>query len=221
MKLIPNTYVTGKNGHYVFKENALFSALVRASEHPDHPDLEEFFQLNAPRIPFALIEQATRFLREVYRRHKTEAILLLTFTAKDGWALYVPRQKPTGLHVLYENDEHRRVVGSIHSHPGISTRPSCTDDEDETEFDGMHFIINPLEVLPNGMTVHATVNGTRFPFKPDEILAEVPEVVEDVPAEWLAKVTHDVFLASPESLGNSDSRLLQDNLFDFDPRCWA
>lgn len=214
----PYSYLTGKDGHYLFKKNEVFSALVRASQHPDHPDLEEFFQLNAPQIPFVLIEQATRFLRAVYHRHKTEAILLLTYTAEDGWGLYIPRQTPSTLHVDYENDERRRVVGSIHSHPGMSTSPSCTDDEDETEFDGIHFIINPLDVLPHGMTAHATVNGSRFPFKPDEIFSSVPQAAEDVPAEWLAKV---VTRATPTLLTKKEEESLQENLFDFDERFLA
>lgn len=78
--MTPNSYLTGKEGHYVFKENPVFSALVRASLHPDFPELDEFFQLNAPKIPFALIALATRFLRVVYDLHKTEAILLLTYS---------------------------------------------------------------------------------------------------------------------------------------------
>lgn len=219
MKFTPNSYVTGRDGHYVFKKNDLFSALVRASEHPDHPELDEMFELTAPRIPLSLVESANRFLREVYRRHRTEAILLLTFTTQDGWGLFVPRQKATGVHVSYENDENRRVVGSIHSHPGMGTSPSCTDDEDETEFDGVHLILNPLELLPSGMTAHATVNGTRFPFKPEEILAALPPCAEDVPEEWLAKVDRETVV--PGFLTDSEKSGLHDDLFDFEPRCWA
>lgn len=78
--MTPYSYLTGKDGHYVFKKNPVFSSLVRASDHPDFPELDEFFQLNAPKIPFDLVVQATSFLRAVYQQFKTEAILLLTYS---------------------------------------------------------------------------------------------------------------------------------------------
>lgn len=116
--------------------------------------------------------------------------------------------------MTYENDEHKRVVGSIHSHPGISTNPSCTDDEDECELDGLHFIVNPLEHFPHGINAHATVNGTRFRFDPEYVLTDLPAPDDSVPQEWLAKVdVPDTSLSEP--LTEFQERLLQDELFTF------
>lgn len=117
--------------------------------------------------------------------------------------------------MTYENDEHKRVVGSIHSHPGISTLPSCTDDEDECAIDGLHMIVDPLDFLPHGMTAHATVNGTRFRLKPEDILTQIPEVKDDVPEAWLAKVVMPK-TSTPEPVEH-----VQEDLFDFDFRAWC
>jgi hypothetical protein len=126
-------------------------------------------------------------MEKVYETHKSEALVLLTHDNGE-WGLHVPEQSVSAARVEYTNDEKRRVVGSIHSHPGFSSTPSGIDEADEQDFDGIHIVTSCFQPVPGGITAFAVVNGRRFRIPPENLIEglEWPQV--SFPEEWLAKV---------------------------------
>lgn len=196
----PFAYVTGRDGHYLLKRNGIFEAVVKIDCHPDYEPVQQHFRLTAPRIPYVVIEQAASFLRAVYDRHGTEAVALLCYHVDTGWTLSIPRQTVSSFSVAYDNHEHKRVVGSIHSHPGIEATASVTDELDEADFDGVHIVINPLSTLEHGMTVTASVNGRRFPLPLESVVDDLPSRANGVPEAWLSQVNPVGHLAGSQGM---------------------
>ena len=127
------------------------------------------------------------FFHAVYQQHKSEAMVLLCYE-KDTWSVYVPEQEVSGCSVKYTNDDHRRVVGSIHSHPGFGTHASSTDDEDELNFDGLHLIISSFDEVKPEIACSIVINGRRTQLKSEEIIEGINEPVKMTNPEWLKKV---------------------------------
>lgn len=116
-----------------------------------------FFSL--PGIPWSLIQDIDDFFRKVDDKFDTEAIVLFTYddryketdTPSDGWGVVIPDQTNTAGSCDYkpesivdqlpdpgEGYENIHVVGSAHSHPGMSAYCSGTDKADQASFDGIH-----------------------------------------------------------------------------------
>ncbi|MBI3098426.1 MAG: Mov34/MPN/PAD-1 family protein [Planctomycetes bacterium] len=180
-------YVTGHDGHYLLKRNRLFEASVRVACVPGHPEQREFFRLKVARIPMSLVRQVLSFMKGVYEAHHSEALALLTFEGGE-WGVHVPSQEVSEATVKYENSERRRIVGSIHSHPGFSSEPSGTDEHDEMNFDGIHIVTAGFIPIPAAMTAFAAVNGRRFRVPIEEVVEGMDSVETSFPEEWLAKV---------------------------------
>lgn len=185
------SYLVGREGHYLHKQNGIFKACVKVASNPEFEKIDESFTLTAAKIPMALFKQALAFMARVYEEFRSEGIVLFCYDPKEGWSLYIPRQKVGGLHVEYENDERRRVVGSIHSHPGIAPHASGIDEKDELAFDGLHMIVSGFTIPTCGLSVVAVVNGRRFQVQAQAAIEGFEAVQADVPDLWLQKVARD------------------------------
>ncbi|NUQ35406.1 MAG: Mov34/MPN/PAD-1 family protein [Planctomycetaceae bacterium] len=184
----PFAFITASGGHYLFKRNSIFEACVRTDQLPGLEEQKEFFHLKTPLMPLILFRQALAFMEAVYEKHRSEAMLLLTFD--DGqWGLHVPKQTVSRAGIKYENNEHCRAVGSIHSHPDMHHHPSATDEHDECDFDGIHLIVSSFDPAPSSTACFAVVNGKRFELDPGVVIEGMGREKIDIPAEWLSKVS--------------------------------
>jgi hypothetical protein len=110
--------------------------------------------------------KAIAFFHAVYKRHYTEAAVLLHYSHEHGWDITVPAQKATSAHVDYKMDERIEgylCAGTMHSHGYMSAFHSGTDQHDEAEWDGIHITIGNLNKHPLfSMEAEMVVNGCRF-----------------------------------------------------------
>jgi len=180
-------YIVARNGYYVVKRNCVFESCTKIDEIPDLPEQEETFDLMAKKIPYTLIKEVLAFFYEVYKQHKSEAMVLLCYE-NDEWSIYVPEQEVSGMSVKYNNDR-KHVVGSIHSHPGFGTSASRTDEKDEENFDGIHIIISKFDEVRPELSCYVAINGRRALIEAETIIEKVEEH-ETVNKEWLGKVKH-------------------------------
>ena len=122
-------YIVAKDGYYVLKKNNVFESCTKIDAIPDLSEQEETFDLKAKKIPYSLIKEVLAFFYEVFKQYKSEAMVLLCYS-EDNWSLVVPDQEVAGASVKYSNN-HKHVVGSIHSHPGFGAFASGTDERDD------------------------------------------------------------------------------------------
>ena len=126
-------------------------------------DVEEEATYSMPAIPNILIDKLDQFFRLVDAQHGSESIVMLTYdTTKEGpegWGILVPDQTNTSVHCNYDPDSIAQVkpdevmiVGSVHSHPGMSAYASGTDHADQADFDGIHITFGWQKSINNGAT---------------------------------------------------------------------
>jgi len=159
---------------------------------------------NMPAIPHILIDKLDQFFRLVDAQHGTESIVMLTYDLNkegpDGWGILVPDQTNTSVHCNYDPDsiaqikpDNVMIVGSVHSHPGMSAYASGTDHKDQADFDGVHITFGWQKSVNNGATqyyIEMQMAGKAYKLDPEDVFEDMilhkapdPDVVE-----WTGKV---------------------------------
>ena len=177
--------------------------------------LEEEAIYNMPAIPHILIDKLDQFFRLVDAQHGTESIVMLTYDldkeGPDGWGILVPDQVNTSVHCNYDphsiaevKPDNVMIVGSVHSHPGMSAYASGTDHKDQADFDGIHITFGWQKSVNNGATqyyIEMQMAGKAYKLDPEDVFEDLilnkapdPDVVE-----WSGKVKK----VSPPKAGGS------------------
>jgi hypothetical protein len=191
---VPFAYVTARGGHFLKKRGPFFEACVRVAEIPTLEEERESYTFLGPKIPAALFSRILAFFHGVHREHGTEGAVLLTFEG-GRWDVLVPEQETTGASVKYKIPAGQHVAGSVHSHPGFTSKFSVTDEKDEAEFDGVHACIGSGGFLKADVSVAAVVSGRRIELDPEDII-EGYDTDAEFPLEWLSRVTAENFQKS-------------------------
>jgi hypothetical protein len=127
----------------------------------------------------------------VYRRHKSEAIVLLLYDlATREYELSVPEQQVAGGHLAYvigPTPTGKIRVGSIHSHAEADAFHSPVDDGDEEHDDGLHVTVGNLDGIFS-LSCSLVVDGRRFSLRSRDIFGPLPgEASGEV---WYEALTH-------------------------------
>lgn len=167
------------------------------------------FTNRLPKIPFSLINKMDAFFREVDRLHHSESIVMLVFDTRffdtdnpsDGWGAVVPKQKNTAAFcdydptsVVEELEPEVILVGSAHSHPGMSAYASGTDHKDQADWDGIHITYGWMSSKNGGATeyyVETQYAGYKWARTLDEIaeMAPRPTVPKEELEDWIGNVS--------------------------------
>jgi hypothetical protein len=183
-------YLLTRDGLYLARRGELFTTELRVQGLPWLAPHAERASLHLPaRVPARLVDRAIAFFQAVFRRMRSEAILLLYYLpAERRYELLAPAQDVTPFtcqYTLGPTPDGWVRVGSLHSHGELEAGHSDVDAEDERFEDGLHFTIGGLDALPR-VACELAVAGRRFPVP----LAEVVEPRQEAPfpTEWLASV---------------------------------
>jgi hypothetical protein len=184
-------YLLGKEGVFLHKTTHFYAATIKVDGIGGLGKVKEQLALTSSfrKIPWEVIKEALTFFRAVYAKHKAEGIVLLGYDkAEERWFLIPVEQEVQGAHVDYKVNGSKGAVGTIHSHPSFGAFYSGTDDHDDDQFDGIHIVLGQItEEIPK-IEVSAVVNGNRFTFKPDQVIAGIPRPKkEDKTHEWMDK----------------------------------
>jgi hypothetical protein len=151
-----------------------------------YSDLEEEAVYNMPPIPHVLVDKLDQFFRLVDAQHGSESIVMLTYDLEkegsEGWGILVPNQSNTAVHCNYDPNsiaevkpDNVMIVGSVHSHPGMSAYASGTDHKDQADFDGIHITFGWQKSVQNGATqYYAEMQMSGHAYKLD-----IEDVFED------------------------------------------
>jgi len=171
---------------------------------PTFVSVQETCSYSMPPIPHILIDKLDQFFRLVDAQHGTESIVMLTYdldkTGSEGWGILVPDQTNTSVHCNYDphsiaevKPDNVIIVGSVHSHPGMSAYASGTDHKDQADFDGIHITFGWQKSVNNGSTqyhIELQMSGKAYTLSPEVVFEDYvidrspdPDVVE-----WSQKV---------------------------------
>lgn len=162
-----------------------------------------WFQL--PKIPRTIIRDLDAFFRKIYEKLGTEAIVLLTYDpaklGKDdeatGWGVLTPKQANGAgscdydpASVVDDKPDGHMIVGSVHSHPGMSAFASHTDVQDQANFDGLHITFGwPKGAKVTEYHIEMQMGGGRFTCTEDMCFEDVYENPPgEMVDEWITKV---------------------------------
>ena len=188
----PIHYLVTADGLFLVKENPVFRSCVRVRGIRGLQGQKDEVQWKLPAIPGALLQRVVSLFREVYRRHKSEAIALFLYDpATKEYELSVPEQYVAGGHLTYvpgPRPPGKIRVGTIHSHAEADAFHSPVDDGDEAHDDGLHVTVGNL----NGtfsLSCSLVVDGRRFPLKSRDVFEPTPrEAASEVWYEALAHI---------------------------------
>lgn len=205
----PGLKVTDPSKPKVFKcvRNILGYAIVGVEDDDlDLLEIEEHCWFYLPKIPRTIVRDLDAFFRRIDDKLGTEAIVLLTYNPTQleaenpsaGWGVLVPKQANTSGSCNYDpasvadaKDDGVMIVGSVHSHPGMSAFASHTDVQDQANFDGIHITYGwKGKSKVTEYHVELQMAGGRFNFSPDQAFEaeEEHEVSEDTITGWIEKV---------------------------------
>jgi hypothetical protein len=184
-------FVVARDGLYLRKRSLLGLSQTKVGRVAHLPDGKEFVDYALPKVPADLMARAVGFFRAIYRLHKTEAAVLLTWH-EGSFDLAVPDQKVSSVSVKFDLSDGdlpagSRLVGTIHSHGGFGAYASSTDEDDEAELDGLHVVVGDFDRRRLGYSAAIVVDGTRFTLKVGQ-LVEQPRRLVEPPDDWLRKV---------------------------------
>ncbi|MBI2563249.1 MAG: hypothetical protein HYW08_12855 [candidate division NC10 bacterium] len=98
----PIHYLVTADGLFLVKENPVFRSCVRVRGIRGLQGQKDEVHWKLPLIPGGLLQRIVGLFREVYRRHKSEAIVLLLYDpATKEYELCVPEQYVAGGHLTY------------------------------------------------------------------------------------------------------------------------
>lgn len=173
----PWYFVNTKDQPMVMKKTMFGRALVPVDEIPHLPKIGPvLWARDFPKIPAKLINQVWSYFAEVWRLHKTEAMVYLTW--KDGtYRVFVPDQHPTGGHVTVEDftatklQRGWRIAGTIHSHCNFGAFHSGTDKADADKHDGVHITMGHVDDPKKfEMACMVSISKIHWDFKAEDII---------------------------------------------------
>lgn len=187
----PVYYLVTREGLFQVKETAAFRSVVRVEGLRWLEAQGEEAVWKLPPVPGALLGRAIGLFREVFRRHESEAIVLLHYDPGAArYALAVPEQYVAGGHLVYEigpTPPGLLRVGTIHSHGGAEAFHSELDDWDERHDDGLHVTVGNLDE-PMTLSCSLMVDGRRFPLRPWQVFTAIP--TEGEAEVWWEALAH-------------------------------
>lgn len=181
-------YIIGREGFFMRKTTKLYDSVVKVEAIPDFELVEEYVKWTAPKLPYALIEEALEFFRAVYDLHESEAVAMLTLV-DNQWGNVVPEQKVSAANLDYKVTKIEGLAGTIHSHGDMDAFFSKTDDKDVAGFDGLHVVLGKIDRRVPRIKAGVYVNGRLFEFEPEALIDDLPlEHGINQAHPWLNKV---------------------------------
>lgn len=174
-------YLVGKNGTFLHKNTGLIEALVKVESVPVLHNVTSYAKMNIPKLPVGLMAQIVLFFREVYKLHKSEAIVLIYYSQekKEFMIDSVPQEvSSAGVRYKFESKlgAGYQLVGSIHSHADFSAFHSGVDVHDEQDFDGLHITIGHNNHENFSLSSTIAVNNNRFVVESETVVEGVRKV---------------------------------------------
>ena len=121
-------------------------------------------------------------------------VCLYYSSTEQKWLANVPKQKGSGGHVKYDDENFDppkgyEFLGTIHTHPEMSAFWSCVDRNDQNRKNGLHLVLGLRNGKINEVLCSLFYNGKQYD-QPDAYeLPAADDPLPEVNEDWKAKVT--------------------------------
>lgn len=121
-------------------------------------------------------------------------VCLYYSSTEQKWLASVPKQKGSGAHVKYDDEDFEppkgyEFLGTIHTHPEMSAFWSCVDRNDQNRKNGLHLVLGLRNGKINEVLCSLFYNGKQYD-QPDAYeLPAADDPLPEVNEDWKAKVT--------------------------------
>lgn len=121
-------------------------------------------------------------------------VCLYYSSTEQKWLASVPKQKGSGAHVKYDDEDFEppkgyEFLGTIHTHPEMSAFWSCVDRNDQNRKNGLHLVLSLRNGKINEVLCSLFYNGKQYD-QPDAYeLPAADDPLPEVNEDWKAKVT--------------------------------
>ncbi len=121
-------------------------------------------------------------------------VCLYYSSTEQKWLANVPKQKGSGAHVKYDDEDFDppkgyEFLGTIHTHPEMSAFWSCVDRNDQNRKNGLHLVLGLRNGKINEVLCSLFYNGKQYD-QPDAYeLPAADDPLPEVNEDWKAKVT--------------------------------
>lgn len=126
---------------------------------------------------------------------KMEIMVCLYYSSTEQkWLANVPKQKGSGAHVKYDDEDFDppkgyEFLGTIHTHPEMSAFWSCVDRNDQNRKNGLHLVLGLRNGKINEVLCSLFYNGKQYD-QPDAYeLPAADDPLPEVNEDWKSKVT--------------------------------
>lgn len=121
-------------------------------------------------------------------------VCLYYSSTEQKWLANVPKQKGSGAHVKYDDEDFDppkgyEFLGTIHTHPEMSAFWSCVDRNDQNRKNGLHLVLGLRNGKISEVLCSLFYNGKQYD-QPDAYeLPAADDPLPEVNEDWKAKVT--------------------------------
>lgn len=121
-------------------------------------------------------------------------VCLYYSSTEQKWLANVPKQKGSGAHVKYDDEDFDppkgyEFLGTIHTHPEMSAFWSCVDRNDQNRKNGLHLVLGLRNGKINEVLCSLFYNGKQYD-QPDAYeLPAADDPLPEVNEDWKSKVT--------------------------------
>jgi len=175
-------YIVCKEGVYLKKRIGVMDSVAPVKNISILESIQTSAKLHIKKIPATQAKQVVNFFKAVYKEHYSEAIVLLFYNIeKKHHKIICPYQEVTGGNADYTKGitiEGYDMIGTIHSHAGMSAFHSGTDDKDEDHFDGLHITFGNMRDDDISVSASIVANGHRVIVNPSDYINQMVKTVD-------------------------------------------
>lgn len=175
-------YIIGKEGVFLRKKLGVMDSLAPVKNISILESVHATAKMNIEKIPATEFQQIINFFKAVYEEYYAEAIVLLFYNIENGQHVIVcPKQEVSAAGADYNKKITMKgwdMIGTVHSHAGMSAFHSGIDDHDEEYFDGLHITLGNMRDDDISVSCSIVANGFRVIVEPDEYVEGIVKTVD-------------------------------------------
>ena len=175
-------YIIAKEGIFLKKKLGVMESIAPVKNISTLQSVATSAKMHIKKMPAVSFAKVVDFFKKVYEEHRSEAVVLLFYQeSSKKYRIIPPHQKVLASSIDYNRGisiDGWTMIGTIHSHAGMSAFHSGTDDSDEDSFDGLHITLGNMNSEDFSVSASIVANGHRIIVDPEEYVNGIKKVVD-------------------------------------------